>query len=463
MRYLNKSTFFLLGLFLAFLPYCYLSFFANPSVDDFSLSGQALQNDFFHLMYHNYFFWNGRYISNVFIYLNPIVFGSFSGYKYVSFIMVFLLVLVNFVFVNQIFNNLKKNKRIVFSLVLSLLFIQNMPIISEGIYWFTGSVIYLLGLIVFLSYLSLLIYIIKGNNKKHLKLLLLLLLFLSCGFNEVLTLIVVFSLTVLGYIFYKKKLNQRGLIFIQLFFSLLFAATMIFSPGNAYREVVYENQHNFSYSLLFSLLQVARFSLIWIASVPLIAASSLYFQFNKEMRKNNSLIKNSFYLTRWASLFVLAMITFICVFPPYWATGILGQHRTLNVAYFFFLIMWFVNLTVWCNYYHEKLKFVLTKKIKVTVAGFLFLGILFTGNGYNSLSDIFSGSAKNYDKQMNLRYELLGKTKSESIAFSQIENKPKCLFVSDITNNPDDWKNQAYNLFFKIDFDQAIELRKSTE
>tara|TARA_B100000809_G_scaffold81337_2_gene79645 strand:+ start:1390 stop:1569 length:180 start_codon:yes stop_codon:yes gene_type:complete len=30
--------------------------------------------------------------------------------------------------------------------------------------------------------------------------------------------------------------------------------------------------------------------------------------------------------------------------------------------------------------------------------------------------------------------------------------QPKCLFVSDISEDPLDWKNQAYNLYFRKDF-----------
>jgi len=454
MQKLNKTSFFLVGLILAILPYLYLSFFVNPSADDFSLSGQAQQNEFFHLMYHNYFFWNGRYISNIFIYLNPIAFGSFVGYKTISFLMMVLLIFVNSIFIAQIFVSINNKKRLIASLVLSLLFIQNMPIISEGIYWFTGSIIYLLGVFVFMSYLTLLIFVLKKKGKIHHDFLLIILLFLACGFNEVLTLLIVLFLTTMVYVFYRNKTEEKKQIMIQCLFACLFAGVMIFSPGNEFRENAYENAHNLSYSLIFSSLQVARFSLTWITSIPLVAASFIYFQFNKELKENNVLIKKSFYINRWLSLLSLLAVIFICVFPPYWATGILGQHRTLNVAYFFFLILWFINLTVWYNYYQNKFNFSLTKRIQTTLAVFLLVGFMFTGNGYHSLSDIFSGAAINYNKQMNNRYtklEEFRKANEKKVVLKEIKNPPKCLFVSDITENEKDWTNQAYNLYFRLD------------
>jgi hypothetical protein len=448
---MKKKYFLLFFLLLAILPYCYLSFFANPSADDFSLSGQAQQNDFFHLMYHNYFFWNGRYISNIFIYLNPIRFGSFIIYKSVPFLMIGLLVLVNFSLVKQILNEARNN--LIFSLVLTLLYLHNMPIISEGIYWFTGSVIYLLGIIILLFYLSVLIKTVRGEAKWNV-FFLCLLLFLACGFNEVLTLLIVFLLGVVAYIFYKNNLPKKRLIGFQFLFSIAFASIMIFSPGNSFRQEVYENTHNFFHSFLYSFLQTGRFSFTWATSIPLISTSLLYFSINKEMREKSELFQNSFYLNRWMSVSLLFLIIFVCVFPPYWATGVLGQHRTPNVAYFFFLITWFINLTVWYNYYQKKLVFSLTKNIKRTLFGFLMVGLLLTSNGYGALSDIFSGSAKNYNEQMNSRYTKLKKSKperDEPIIFSPIQDPPKCLFVSDITDNPEDWTNHAYNLYFCLD------------
>jgi uncharacterized protein DUF6056 len=454
MKKLNKTHFFLVGLLLAFLPYFYLCFFANPSADDFSLSGQAMQNDFLHLMYHNYFFWNGRYISNIFIYLNPLVFGSFGAYKMVPFLIIILLVIVNYCFINQLFDKQTKQLKIIIAFILSLLFIHNMPIISEGIYWFTGAVIYLLGIIFVLFYFSYLIRIFRKTHTIISQLFLTLLLLVSCGFNEVLTLLIVFFLAIVSLTFHIKKLPKRNIIITQFLFSCFFASLMIFSPGNEYRQVAYDNAHNFSYSLIYSVLQVGRFSLKWLFSIPLVAASILYLEFNKNMRKENSLFSNSFYINRWVSLLLLFVIIFICVFPAYWATGILGQHRTLNVAYFFFLIIWFVSLTAWYNHYQKELKFSFKKKTKIILMSFLFVGIIFTGNGYVSLFDVFSGSANNYNKQMTNRFERLKAQKNikgEIIVFPIINNPPKSLFTSEITNNPKEWTNQAYNLYFDID------------
>jgi len=463
MKNVKISSLFLIGLFLAILPYCYLTFFANPSSDDFGFAVQSQNNDMLHLVKQTYLYWNGRYVSNIFIYLNPIAFGSFVGYKIIPLVMIILFSLSNYVLVSQLFNTNTKQNKLIINLVLTLLFIHNMPIISEGLYWFTGSVIYTLGLIIASLYISIFINIIREKRKGFHFILLSVLLFFVCGFNEVQTLLVVFFLMVLSAIFYHKKLAGKRIVITQFFLSILFAAVVIFSPGNEVRGLAYQNSHNFSNSFIYSLLQVFRFSFLWITSIPLIAASFLYYQLNKEFRKESKLFQNSFYLTRWASLFLLFSVIFICVFPAYWATGILGQHRTLNVAYFFFLVLWFINLTVWYNYYQKKLRFGLTANIKTTLALFLLVGLLFTNNGFNSLSDIFYGTAERYNQQLSTRfYDLknINNDEKKDIVLEKLSAYPKCLFVSDITENSNDWRNQGYNLYFNLDNKIIIQNRK---
>lgn len=451
---MKKQYIFLFFLFLAILPYCYLCFFANPSSDDFGFAFLSQNNEMLHLIKQTYLYYNGRYISNIFIYLNPIAYQSYIGYKIVPLVMIILFLFANFLFVNQFFYKKTRVNKILISLVLSLLFIHNMPIISEGIYWYTGLVIYTLGLIFLLFYVALLIKVIRENRKGVYSLFLVILLFFVCGFNEVLILLMVFFLAVASYIFYKKNLLGKKTISIQFLLSVLFAAAVIFSPGNELRGEAYPDAHNFSHSFLYSIMQVGRFSFLWIGSIPLIAASFIYFQINKKMREENNLFQNSFYINRWVSFLMLFAIIFICVFPAYWSTGILGQHRTLNVAYFFFIIIWFINLTVWFNFYQEKMNYQIKKRIKEQLFIFLLLGIMLTGNGYSALYDVFSGEAYCYNKQLTKRFQNLREAKytiKRNVVLSPLTNKPRCLFVSDITSNPKDWVNLAYVQFFKLE------------
>ena len=84
---------------------------------------------------------------------------------------------------------------------------------------------------------------------------------------------------------------------------------------------------------------------------------------------------------------------------------------------------------------------------------FLIVGLLFTGNGFNTLSDIFTGDAKNFDKQMKNRHTILLNNQEnppKEIVLKPITVNPKTLFVMDISSDPYFWTNQGYNGFFKL-------------
>ncbi|MDG1477285.1 MAG: DUF6056 family protein [Vicingaceae bacterium] len=448
----KKTQILLFALIVAIIPYCYLCFFANPSADDFVLAAQFQENHFLNLIYEQYFIRNGRYISSPLSFLNPIGFNSFLGYKFFPLLLILLVFLSSLSVFQQLFHSRKFQYKMTGSLLFVLLFFHNMPIISEGIYWFTGSVIYVLGLVSCLLYISILIKVLSGKKNGYSHVVLTVFLFLSCGFNEVLTLVIVFLLGVLTFVFHQKKLVQKKIILIQFLFAIAFAAILILAPGNSVRGSAYNESKQLIYSLTYSIIQVFRFQILWIFSIPLIVCSLLYVNVNKELSKSQILFSNSFYLSRLSSTFLLFSIIFICVFPAYWATGILGQHRTLNIAYLFFLLAWFVNLTVWLNHY--KVKSIINFKIMLYLFSALIIGIIFTGNGYNTLNDIFAGTAASFNKQHEYRFEELYKAqglKTNQVSLPQILAKPKCLFTYDIEEEPKDWKNKAYNMYFRLD------------
>jgi hypothetical protein len=451
----SKQTYLVLFLlFIAIIPYCYLSFFTHPISDDFAFASLFRKQEYFDLLKGTYLNWNGRYASNIFIYLNPISFGSFTGYKFIpAATMILLIVAISFL-TKEVFFHLPKTKQLIITLVLTIIFLHNIPIISEGIYWFTSAVTYQLGIIATVFYFALFINIILKKKKGLSVIFLSILLFFICGFNEGLTFLIVFILALISFVFYYKKLRGKKIIVTQFFLAVLFASFMIFAPGNEFRGETYQNAHNFPHSFIYSILQIGRFSFNWIVSIPLICSSLLYYDFNSKIREENIFFAISFHLNKWISLLILFVLIFICVFPPYWATGILGQHRTLNIAYFFFIIMWFINLTVWFNYFQNIKIWRPSNKINLSVKLLFISGILLTGNGYNALHDIISGSAKSYNIELSQRHQILNKAKESAqkkLVLPQIISKPKCLFVSDITEDPSYWTNQAYNTYFKLE------------
>ena len=256
---------------------------------------------------------------------------------------------------------------------------------------------------------------------------------------------------------YKHKLLSRNFLWVQIICLLTFSLILIFSPGNNTREAVYFNNHNLWNSIWNSSLQTIRFSIKWIFSPVLITFSAMLLVFYSSFKKRIGINK---YFNKWIALGLVFTPVFIASFLPYWATGILGQHRTINTALFFFLIFWVINLVVWFDFLQQNTSLLkrVTKIQKFIITLFL-LSLFLTGNGYNSLTDIFSGKALLFKKQTNERHRQLlvaKENKQQQVILSPITAKPRCLFLLEISNNPNYWTNQCYNTYYQIKGDIYI-------
>lgn len=454
----NRKLIVLFLLVIAVIPYVYISQYSNPISDDFTYALKGRNPGIFNTALSEYQNWNGRYISNLFVLLNPISNNSFVCYKLTGVLMTLLSIGSLYYVIRALtITVIKKIDALTISLAVTLLYLYQMPIISEGVYWYTGAVTYQLGIISFLIYLGSFVMFFRGkfvfgNKIAHL-ILLVILLFVTVGFNEIIMISTFLFSLIFFLITHLNKLRNKGAALLLLLASFAFCCIVYFAPGNSVRESYFPDNHQLFSSLGYSFAQVVRFFFKWISSAPLLLISFLYYFLNKKLSSEIGVFKNSFYLNKYTSLLLLFLVIFIGVFPAYWSTGILGQHRTVNISYFLFIIMWFINLTVFYNLSMVEIK----EKGSILKWGMYFLiwsSLVFTKNGYNVLDDLFSGNAAQYDVQMNTRYSIIADAKSrgdlETIYFDPIANKPKSLFVLDITDDPHNWRNRGYAVFFDI-------------
>lgn len=453
MVYQKQSKWLLLVLLITlFIPYLYISNYANPVADDLIYAANRKGNDLFYLLVRDYLGWNGRYSSNILVFSNPMAFDSLVGYKLIPPLIIVLTVLSNFVFVHVLWGLGNKPEKIIAALLFSLLFLYQMPILSEGIYWYTGAVTYQLANCLMFVYVSLLIRFISNKvivSKVIHSCLLTIFLAAIIGFNEI-HMIAFFCFACISlFITRRNRLHHRNLFLYLLFVTLIFASFMVFAPGNKVRAGLAANNHQLISSIIFSGAQTLRFLLEWISSPPLLLLSVVYYQINKKLRERNPLFKASFYLSPGYAVALLFFVIFISVFPAYWAMGILGQHRTLNVGYCLFLIMWFINLTVWFNAYEQHWNRFqpLGRRSLLLIYAIVMVSLFFTKNGFALLNDLFYGKAYSYDYQMQQRTELMNAT-GDTLFFAPIVRPPQTLFLYDITEDPDNWLNQSYTLYF---------------
>lgn len=438
---------FTLLLVLTIAPAIYISQYANPAADDFTYSYRARTDGIVKTITDEYFGWNGRYSTDLLVTLNPIVKDSFSGYKIAPVVIVLLILLATYFFIRSI--NFKRGPALLLSLLFTSLFLNLMPDISEGIFWYTGAVCYQAGNLLALVHLGL--YFLYQSGRMvisrifHL-LLLIGSLFFVIGFNEVLTAYVILFYVLL---FFLHKENRPKIISVLLICTFIFSALMFLSPGNSERESLFTENHNLFSSFINSGLQTGRFAFSWIFS-PALLLTSLFFILIYNQYKNSLIVFRT--ISPFLSTALLFSTIFIAAFIPYWATGILGQHRTINTACFFFILLWFCNLANWCEHYKKsniKLSPLLIKSFFI----FIPLTLFFSGNTFSILNELRTGEAKRFDEQMQQRFNVLkdeGRKKTAT-EVSSISDRPKTLFVNDLSKDTLDWENRAYKYFFNLE------------
>ncbi|MBU0764700.1 MAG: hypothetical protein KJ607_07695 [Bacteroidetes bacterium] len=451
----KRTILFIAVLIASLIPYLYLSFFAHPVADDFYYAVRGKNTGLFETLTNEYLFWNGRYASNLLVLINPVKSNSLLLYRLVPVALIVFTIIACFIFIKQVVGKVfNRYEAVLLALILVLLNLNIMPCLSEGIYWYTGSVSYHLAAILTLPYLALLLrffrrrYIVAKGFHLVLNCLL---LFIVTGFNETIMLILLFIHVALCYYILKQKGDK--IIVIYTFLMVCFACIMLFAPGNQQRAALFPEKYNLFKSLIFSIMQIVRFSSHWILCGTLLPASVLFLPVAVRLVHSGRFDFLIRILSPVTSAAILLMFLFLSIFPSYFTTGILGQHRTVNTGCFFFIIWWFVNLIICTGHFTKNGRTVpvIRGNINLAVIIFLFLAIEFTNNGYGVATDIIYGKEMDFDNEMKERYKLLESCNTAglpSCSVPPLTVKPHALFVLDVTGDEDFIVDKGYLYYF---------------
>lgn len=413
--YLNQVTLkrtIALALLLSIIPFLVLTFFIHPAYDDFCFAAKTLQLGAWEAWKDTYNTWSGKYFGNVFYALNPLVYESFAIYKAVAFLIILLTFISIFCLVDAL---LKSDFRLVDKLIaagfLTALFSNHMPNVAEGYYWMGANVFYQLGVILSLFFFALVIRS-PGHSKASRGFFVLLnciLIIAIVGSSETTMLVfsvIIFMITIKAFIEGSAG-RWKWLIFSVI--TIICAIVVLSSPGNAIRSSHFPGRQRFFFSLGMSLAQEARFLLSWFSNLTFILGTILFIPIADKLSDKSDLLKH-FRIHPIILTLLLLAIVFLGFFPAYWSTGLLGQHRTVNNAYFSFLIGWFINILVWVNYLKEK-RWLKTMKLPAYVyvicIPLLILNLYSTNNTRGAISDLVSGRAYRYDAEVKKRYAQL--------------------------------------------------------
>ena len=425
---------FIVLLCLSLLKYFLLAGHAHPVADDFCYAAKSRGASLWAWSFSEWMNWNGRYASNLLMIHGPLTWSTdlLPGYRMVPVLLILSTFLSFWFFLRRALQHaLSTGQEMLGALAFLLLYLNLMPDLGEGFYWYTGAVTYQLGSILMLVHLGLLFGTHAGWKRALVFLLNVVLAAVITGMDEIHMLLMV-ALHAGRFVWLVRK--RPGLVARLLLLGVVGAgaALMYLAPGNAVRGGMFADTHLFWRSLGMSALQAVRFVGTWVLSPALLAFSVLYIPVHRYMREHVPAFARMLQLSPWVAAALPFLLVMASTFPAYWGTGLLGQHRTINVAYIFFIPLWFLNLSLWLErpLMRNVQGLVLPTKAKISFFALALLGLNLTHNGYAANSDLFSGRAANYDRVMSQREAAVRNAANDPesrVTFIRLEHPPHSL------------------------------------
>lgn len=429
-----KTTFISILWAALLLPYLLLCGFAFPFADDFCFAWTSASSGTF--LYHwldQYLHWNGRYTADALANLHPLLTGDFKLYQTISYLSVLLITPLYYRLLQRILHN--KTNAAIGSAVCGIYFLSYMPQLAEGIYWYIGICNYLLG-----NFLLLIHFILVFRKSTITNVFATITLVMAIGCNEVAALTIPALYLLILFIAKREFPAYQKQARNMLLLAVIASAFVILSPGNFTRSGQFTESFQWSHSLLYAGLQTARFLGTWMLSPAFWLISILTLAYTPSI------------LPDWAQRvgllpwFYFLLLLFTAAFLPYIGTGILGQHRTINYAFFFFLPLWLWGLLNVGHTAHTWLAPLTKPIVAMSVCVLIFLCFVFTGNTYTIITDIRLHKLtayKNEYLQRDKDIQLKGST-----AIQPLNAIPQSLTITDAKGDADYWVDKCMGYYY---------------
>ena len=432
---------------LVLLPYFLLCYYIVPLADDYCFAWEALrQPSLFQAWKLQYQHWSGRYSANALVLLHPFNHGGLSTYQWAAVFINTIGIGVNFFLAKKVVASF--SQALLAAMVVQLFLLFQLPVLSEGVYWYVGYCVYYLSNLCF-GVFALLLYELIFASPYYRKIgafvVSIPLLIALVGFNEP-----VLVLTCGLLLFLSVKLLQKNhpaQFFVSVLFavSLLSASAAIFAPGNFVRASQAAHHIQTIKALLMAHVQMLRFVADWVSNLPFVLLSLFVILYTKKSTC-------TFYLGIRQLLLAIYLVLLVCIFFPYFFTGILGQHRTLNLAYWFFIPLCFLLLEAVARKYAlvERLQFLKGTKTAFILVAVSLLIMAVTKNGYQLAYDFSKGNLKSYKTELLQREQLVQRHWNDTLFhLPPIKNRPASIFLYDENDPSMKWQEKCVMEYYK--------------
>lgn len=449
---------------LSLIPLIVIAMYSRPSADDYSYSKflvDILNRD--HNIYeliieavkvdiNSWKTWNGPYIAQFFMTLQPGIFGEkLYGLGAIA-IIVFSVIALIFTFRNICeLINIPKSQAFIYAFIGAAVFFCGMPGVNEGLYWFDGAANYTPFLMLSLWITSIVIRMVAKNDVSLIKLLGLgvFILFASGG-NHIVTYALLLAMLSVGIYAVATK---RYIFMVPFIFSVVGFCLEFFAPGTTARvSTGYEHP-----SIISVLLSSAKAGYAYICEWTnfqwlMMALIVIAFTYEAISKKDKIVLKmNPLWILLYIILFIGALL---CL--PFYANGSAPVVRIINVIWFIYDILSAVFIsytTIWISNKISLNEVKETWLVRLAILSIVAVAGICGFNNSNSIKasrELLNGTAKEFARLNDIRYEMM-KNANEG---DEIECEPliweTILFFEDLSEDPDDWKNVAWKQYYGV-------------
>lgn len=448
----------ILALIIALARYVAVVCFIHPFGDDFSYAVAGMRTALLPRLWDEYQLWNGRWASNPLVLRGPLVLGLEHGIWIYRMMPIALLVLAwagGHAMIRSFTTGLSRVDACIGASLLLLVAIHLMPDPGEGIYWYTGAISYLLPSALTWFVLSIWARAWRdGWRISHARILLVsLLVAFIAGCNELhMVFMVLLHAALIAWRWRQSRSLDRALLIVMCTVAVA-AAAMLLAPGNAGRAGQFPMRHDLLRTIGWGGVQTARFLATWLLSPVLLLSSVLFLAGWDRIKLHTSWTAEARLPRPFPLAIAIAAFVFIAMALPYWATGLLGQHRTVNATLFLFLPLWFMLLasvrTTWRFTWPP-----LSHRFGIVAWVLLFTGVLFTGGGGRVTGDLLDGRLLEFDRQVTARYATIATARDRGdarVVLPALHDAPWTAHFFDAGADPAGWVNRSIAYYFQAD------------
>lgn len=455
------------------VPLLIISLYNHPSADDFAYAvdthrvWKSNRNLFLVLKeavntaigyWHR---WQGTYTSAVLMSLEPGIFGE-QYYRITGFLTIGSIALGNLVFSIYILHKKLGESKLTataFGMLFSFLMLQWMPSTVEGLYWYNGAMHYTFFFGVLLLFSCLVLDLCKEQKKGSAiakTFVGIILAFLLSGGNYVTGFagILIVSI-ILGFcVFYRKKSYAISVTLILLFEIAGFLLNVL-CPGTKVRSSAFEESRSILKTIWNAVIYVIDRMDRWIGLALVICIILMLPYIFGCVRRIREEMGFQFHYPLLVFVFSVGFLAAMCC-PSYYAMGAIGAGRLVNVIYYAFILIVFVDVFYVCGWLDRKFAFKefswnLNWILTVFVLSFgMVAGCYQDSAGYLAWRSVASGEALAYSLEADARYNLYVNSKGQDVEVTSFRFYPQLLYYEDITEDADDWRNQQVREYYEL-------------